>query len=119
MSKRKIEAHPDAAIFPIMSPDELAELAEDIKTNGQRFPIVIGKYEDREVIVDGRNRFAACEIAGVEPKFKQLNGHDAKAFILSVNINRRHMSAGQRAMATAMIYQNRRSVGAETRAQKI
>jgi hypothetical protein len=101
---RKIEAHPDAAIFPMMSKEELANLAEDIKTNGQRFPIVIGKHEDREVIVDGRNRFAACEIAGVEPKFEQLNGHDPKAFILSVNINRRHMTAGQRAMAVAIIY---------------
>jgi hypothetical protein len=101
---RKIEAHPDAAIFPMMDADELASLAADIKANGQRFPIVIGKFEDREVIVDGRNRFEACQIAEVEPKFEQLNGHDPKAFILSVNIKRRHMTAGQRAMATAMIY---------------
>ena len=101
---RKIEAHPDAAIFPMMDADELASLAADIKANGQRFPIVIGKFEDREVIVDGRNRFEACQIAEVEPKFEQLNGHDPKAFILSVNVKRRHMTAGQRAMATAMIY---------------
>lgn len=99
-----MEAHPDAAIFPMMSADELADLAEDIKVNGQRFPIVIAKYEDREVIIDGRNRYEACEIAGVEPKFQQLNGHDPKAFILSANINRRHMNAGQRAMAVAMLY---------------
>lgn len=100
----KIEAHPDAAIFPMMSADELADLAADIKTNGQRFPIVIGKYEDREVIIDGRNRYEACEIAGVEPKFQQLNGHDPKAFILSVNVNRRHLSSMQRAVATAMLF---------------
>lgn len=31
-------------------------------------------------------------------------GQDQKAYILSVNINRRHMTAAQRAMATAMIY---------------
>lgn len=84
-----------AAIFPMMSAEELAELAADIKENGQRFPIV-GKYEDRELIVDGRNRYEACEMAGVEPKFEKLNGHDAKAFILSVNVNRRHLNAGQR-----------------------
>ena len=41
-------------------------------------------------------------MAEVEPKFESINGHDPKALILSVNINRRHMSAGQRAMA--MIY---------------
>jgi hypothetical protein len=36
--------------------------------------------------------------------FQKINGQDQKAYILSVNINRRHMSAGQRAMAVAMIY---------------
>jgi uncharacterized ParB-like nuclease family protein len=105
---RKIEAHPDAAIFPMMSADDLANLAADIKANGQVHPIVIGKIEvdgkTKEVIVDGRNRYEACEIAGVEPKFTDLNGHDPKAFILSSNIVRRHMTAGQRAMAYARIY---------------
>ena len=108
----RIEAHPDAAIFPMMSADELADLAVDIKENGQRFPIIIGPYEGREVIVDGRNRYEACEIAGVDPKFEKLNGHDPKAFILSVNIKRRHMNAGQRAMATAMIYPKPQNGGA-------
>lgn len=107
----KIEAHPDAAIFPMMSQEELAELAADIKENGQRFPIIRGVYEDREVIVDGRNRFAACEIAGVEPKFEQLNGHDPKAFILSVNVNRRHLTTSQRTMAVAMVYPTPRPSG--------
>jgi hypothetical protein len=46
----------------------------------------------------------AYELAGVEPKFQKINGRDQKAYILSVNINCRHMSAGQRAMAMAMIY---------------
>jgi hypothetical protein len=46
----------------------------------------------------------ACELAGVEPKFQKINGQDQKAYILSVNINRRHKTAAQRAMATAMIY---------------
>ncbi|MET4017760.1 hypothetical protein ACVWXQ_003019 [Bradyrhizobium sp. S3.14.4] len=106
---RKIEAHPDAAIFPMMSADDLANLAADIKAHGLVHPIVIGKIEvadgkTKEVIVDGRNRYEACEIAGVEPRFAELNGHDPKAFILSSNIARRHMTAGQRAMAYARIY---------------
>ncbi len=110
----RIEAHPDAAIFPMMSQEELADLAADIKENGQRFPIIIGKHEDREVIVDGRNRFAACEMAGVEPKFEQINGHDPKAYILSVNINRRHMSWSQRHMAMAMMYPKPKRKGSRT-----
>jgi hypothetical protein len=36
---------------------------------------------------------------------------DQKAYILSVNINRRHMTAGQRTMAVAMIYPESDGVG--------
>jgi hypothetical protein len=46
-------------------------------------------------------------MAGVEPKFSKINGQDQKAYILSVNINRQHMTAAQRATAAAMIYPNR------------
>lgn len=56
------------------------------------------------VLVDGRNRLRACEMAGVEPTFAQLNGHDAAAFIKSANIDRRNLTKGQRAMALAMLY---------------
>jgi hypothetical protein len=99
-----IAIHPAADLFPMMPDDELATLAADIKENGQVQPIILGDYEGKEVIVDGRNRLKACEIAGVEPKFQKINGQDQKAYILSVNINRRHMTAGARAMAVAMIY---------------
>jgi hypothetical protein len=88
----------------MMPDDELATLAEDIKQNGQVHPIIISDYEGEEVLLDGRNRLRACEIAGVKPTFKKLNGEDQKAFILSVNINRRHMTVGQRTMAVAMVY---------------
>jgi hypothetical protein len=53
------------------------------------------------VLIDGRNRWAACQMAGVDPRFDVLNGQDPVAYILSSNIKRRHMNAGQRAMAIA------------------
>ena len=43
-------------------------------------------------------------MAGVEPKFTTFEGKDPAGFALSVNINRRHLNKGQRAMATAMVY---------------
>ena len=55
-------------------------------------------------LVDGRNRRAACKIAGVIPDTRELNGEDATAYVLSANIHRRHMTKGQRAMAVAKIY---------------
>jgi hypothetical protein len=43
-------------------------------------------------------------MAGVEPTFVRLNGEDPAAYIVSANINRRQLTAGQRAMAIALIY---------------
>jgi len=58
------------------------------------------------VLIDGRNRLRACEIAGVDPRFSKLNGHDAAAYIVSANLERRNLTKGQQAMALAMIYPN-------------
>lgn len=96
-----MEIHPLADLFPMLPDDELAELAEDIKENGLRQPIVLD-HDGR--VVDGRNRLRACAIAGVEPQFQRLNGEDIAAFIVSQNINRRHLTKAQRAMSVAMIY---------------
>lgn len=98
---RPTEVHPLADLFPMMHDDELAELAEDIASNGLLHPIMI---DADGVLIDGRNRLAACERAGVEPEFQQLNGYDPASFIVSMNLTRRNLSKGQQAMALAMIY---------------
>jgi hypothetical protein len=54
------------------------------------------------VLIDGRNRLKACEMAGVEPTFVRLNGEDPAAYILSANVERRSLTAGQKAMARAL-----------------
>jgi hypothetical protein len=97
------EVHPLAAIFPMLSDEELADLAEDIKENGLLHPIVRTVHG---VIVDGRNRVVACDIAGVEPEFEDriVNDDEARALIVSANLQRRNLSKGQQAMALAMIY---------------
>lgn len=95
-----MEVHPAAAVFPMLSDDELRDLAEDIKANGLIHPIIL---DGDGVLIDGRNRLAACNLAGVVPTFENLNGHDPVAYILASNISRRHMNAGQRAMAVVMV----------------
>ena len=101
MNMPKIKPHPIAAIFPPLPDDELAELADDIKRYGLINPIVM----QDDLLIDGRNRLRACELAGVEPTFMTLaEDCDPIPYILSCNISRRHMSKGQRAMATAMVY---------------
>jgi hypothetical protein len=66
----------------------------------QQQPIVV---QDGQLI-DERNRREACKRAGVEPRVADFNGPDATAFILSMNVTRRHLSKGRRAMAVAKLY---------------
>lgn len=94
------EVHPAADLFPLLPDDELAELAADIAANGLIYPIML---DAEGTLVDGRNRLAACRLAGVEPRFTTLNGHDPVAYILSANVARRNLSKGQRAMAVAKL----------------
>ncbi len=72
------------------------------------------------MLIDGRNRRAACEIAGVDPTTRLLDGeHDPKAFVISANIHRRHMTKGQQAMAVAMIYPEAEKGGRGKKSVKI
>jgi hypothetical protein len=96
-----MKIHPAADLFPMMTKDELQELAADIAANGLVHPIII---DDQKQLIDGRNRLAACKIANVEPRFEQLNGRDPVLYILSANIERRHLTKGQRAMLTAILF---------------
>ena len=56
----------------MMDGDELRELAEDIRVNGLREPLVLAEIKGEDVLVDGRNRRAACKIAEVEPDWASL-----------------------------------------------
>jgi len=92
------EVHPVADLFPMLADDELAELAEDIKARGLLQPPVLD-VEGR--LLDGRNRLAACDLAGVEPTFITYDGDDPDGYALAVNVARRHLSKGQQAMVVA------------------
>ena len=90
-----MESHEYADLFPMLGEAELSELADSIKSNGLREPVVLlgGK------VLDGRNRLRACGIAGVEPRFAELpDGQDPLQFVLDHNLHRRHLNESQRAM---------------------
>jgi len=91
------EFHEAANIFPMLPDDELQSLAEDIKTNGLQVPIEL--LDDK--IIDGRNRYRACQIVGVTPKMVKVYTEDPIAYVMTVNLHRRHLTPSQRAMAAA------------------
>lgn len=90
-----MKIHPVADLFPMLADDELRELADDIKARGQLQPIVL---DPSGAVLDGRNRLAACKLAGVEPEFVTYEGEDADGYAVAVNIARRHLTKGQKAM---------------------
>ncbi|MFZ3118223.1 MAG: MT-A70 family methyltransferase [Variovorax sp.] len=86
-------AHPAADAFPLLPADRLQQLADDIKTTGLREPIRL--YDG--MILDGRNRYAACELAGVAPAFVQVSADiDPWGYVWSLNGERRDLTADQR-----------------------
>ena len=102
--------HPVASLFPMIDDDALNALAEDIEKNGQREPIIVAYLDeamiDEPVVIDGRNRHAACKLAGIEPEFKfvmSLNDRELSPqviadWIISHNLHRRHLTTSQKAM---------------------
>jgi hypothetical protein len=95
-----LPVHPAAELFPLMSKDELRELADDIAKNGLREKI--GIYKDS--VLDGRNRLNALELINwpwedflisiVCPDHEP--GFDPYAYVLSKNAHRRHLTAEQK-----------------------
>lgn len=88
-----MQYHEAANLFP-MDTDSIQDLADDIRKNGQLNPIELmgGK------ILDGRRRWAACQLAGVDPVTTEVNPSDPFAYSISLNLHRRHLTVGQRAM---------------------
>jgi N6-adenosine-specific RNA methylase IME4 len=94
-----MEFHEIANVFPLIEGAEFKELVADIAANGLREPVILldGK------ILDGRNRYRACVEAGIEPRSVEYSGTDPVAFVVSLNLRRRHLSEGQRAWVAAQI----------------
>jgi ParB-like chromosome segregation protein Spo0J len=89
--------HPAAELFPMIDTEELNALADDINANGLIDPIVIYKGQ----VLDGRNRLAACERAGVEPRVIHTTLMDGQIgpteWVLSKNLHRRQLTKSQAA----------------------
>jgi hypothetical protein len=91
------QLHPLCTLFPRMPEAEFDALVADVSANGLHQPITL--FEDQ--ILDGAHRYVACQRAGVEPQFVEFAGNDPTAFVLSTNLHRRHLSAGQQAVIVA------------------
>lgn len=95
-----MRAHYVANFFPLMEGKQFSDFVEDIRQNGLQEPIITYQGE----ILDGRNRFRACETLDVAPRMSEWRGAgSATAFVISKNLHRRHLSESQRAMIAARV----------------
>ena len=93
-----------STVFPsFVGEEEFIRLVQDIRENGLIDPIVVWNNE----IVDGRHRHLACKEAGVEPKYEILpddwSFERVKNRVVALNILRRHLSVGQRALVASAL----------------
>ena len=90
-----IQSHEYANIFPMMGDVDFENLKKDLEDNefDKTRPIII--HENK--ILDGRNRFMACQELKIKPSFENFEGNDSLGFVISTNLNRRHLTESQRA----------------------
>lgn len=107
-----IAIHPAAELFPLLAGTELQALADDIQEHGLLQPVVL--YEG--AVLDGRNRVAACRLAGVQVATVEWDGMgDPADFVVSVNLKRRHLDESQRALVAGRLKVYHEAAAAERR----
>jgi len=112
----QIKVHPAAELFPMMTPDELKALGEDIVENGLKTNIAVWQAASgrRWFLLDGRNRLDAAEHVGLSVKFiksgwdftVKIGNHewavddhsllDPYEHVISANVLRRHLTSEQK-----------------------
>jgi hypothetical protein len=98
------EFHELCLLFPRCTDEELQLLVSDIRENGLLTPVTL--YEGK--ILDGRNRYLACQMLNIEPDYEEFDGTAPLPFVVSRNLCRRHLSESQRAMVAAAIIELQR-----------
>jgi N6-adenosine-specific RNA methylase IME4 len=94
-----VSFHPLAELFPPIEGDEFEALVEDIRRHGLHEPVILYRNQ----ILDGRNRYRASLEAGVQCRFEHYEGSDPAAYVVSLNLKRRHLNESQRAMVAAKL----------------
>ena len=98
-----------------MSGAEFQELCDSIRENGQRESI---KVLPDGRIVDGRNRYLACQEIGVAPRsvIVKMDDLDVLYFVIDKNVRRRHLTKSQAAVCAVEFLPLEKKCAAQRRA---
>jgi hypothetical protein len=112
---KRYEVHPIADIFPLLEGPAFDALVDDIRERGQQEPIWL--YDGK--IIDGRNRYLACQRLNRETKTREWIGDDPIGFVLGANLHRRHLNESQRAMVAAKLTDLEKGANQYTKAEGV
>jgi ParB-like chromosome segregation protein Spo0J len=84
------------ALVPTMSKESYENLASSIQANGQYQPLTVN---ENGIILDGHQRFRACNKLKIKPTFEVKQFDDLlaeKLFVIDINLVRRQLTQAQR-----------------------
>lgn len=78
--------------FRAYTTEQLQQLADSIRENGQQQPCIVRKKDDKYIVLAGRNRKCACELAGCKAKciVRECSDADADLILTETNLYQRH-----------------------------
>jgi N6-adenosine-specific RNA methylase IME4 len=105
-------------IFPEMLDEDYQRLKADLQANGYDAKLPIMIYQG--AIIDGWNRFKACEELRIMPATKQFQGNDAEAieYIMRTN-KRRNLTSSQWACIAAEAEEMLSTIAAAVEAERL
>jgi hypothetical protein len=98
-------------IIPPMQDEELAQLEASIVEHGCREPIIV--WDQRDVIVDGHNRFAICTRLGIPYEVQRIafdSVDDVVEFMCANQLGRRNLTDIARADLRGLRYNNQKKM---------
>ena len=99
----RFELNPLALYFPYGPEADIRALARDIEVNGLVDEVTVAG--DPPMVVDGKRRLKACDIAGVQPTFRLLNPEfDPRNYSWTRNGERRQLTPSQKALAFVQLF---------------
>jgi hypothetical protein len=82
-------------LFPLLAGADRDEFRESVKERGVVVPIAVNR---QGILLEGRNRLIIADELGVECPQAVVEVNDEAGWIIAMNLKRRHLDAGQRAM---------------------
>lgn len=97
--KKMLSRHPIGAILPTLCGPAREAMVDDIRAHGKRMPVIM--FEGK--ILDGWNSYVCALEAGKPLTYQHFEGtwKEAIAFVVSLNLTRRHLPPQQASMFAA------------------